>query len=518
MCFMRSLNFRDNVLWAICYRKGIDPVPPPIGLGELLKDQARALVSFINAWVHRFWPVADWPEWTLIVAFVPANHIVPYSAIPFAADGLPSEIDRTVKVYLCDPRTTPGDGLNTPFTLLPEGVHVGFMHGPEVWIKYQEPAPRFTSDEWDSSRTYSVGELSYSNVSGECYSSLSNNNKGNDPSFVDHGALKRYPVPPDPGPGPYPVPVPFDKRPGPAPMSLEVTQQWVASNPGAAGQNAIVKIDLNLCSPGPAPPDPVPNGVAFNVTVYDYATALAYNANYITAGSTPLATVITQLKTTLDGLLGALSYTITIDTTNHWIEISAARQFDVMPPPTNYIDSIVHYFKITQLQPYIPLIPSASTGVRKAIKVTLPTSQVLPGAQYIFKFIDQNQMVHAIAYTALSTDGPLQVLAGLMAAIAAAASSDTYFEDVASSIDTAGQSVTVSVGTPFTLDAVTIPSYPPAWVMIPFPEKLVDPVVRGVLSDWLKEEGQQDKGDDEEKNVPQEVQLKTAEFARAAMN
>ena len=53
---MRTANFRDDVLWAIAYKMGLDPEV------DLLKNQAYALASFINAYVRRLWDASDWPD------------------------------------------------------------------------------------------------------------------------------------------------------------------------------------------------------------------------------------------------------------------------------------------------------------------------------------------------------------------------------------------------------------------------------------------------------------------------
>src|SRR5262245_47359427 len=163
---MRTVKYRA-VLWGLCYKLGLDPAK------ELLVDQAEAFTSYINEWVRRVWDAADYYEWTLTEDRIPdTNHIVPYERSvlvdPPVGDGpsLPKPIDpmgRIFKVYLVDPATT-WMPVDTPFRLRPEGVHVGFEHGPVVWIKFAVVAPVFTSQVWRSDVTYLLDQLTYSPV------------------------------------------------------------------------------------------------------------------------------------------------------------------------------------------------------------------------------------------------------------------------------------------------------------------------------------------------------------------
>jgi hypothetical protein len=158
----RSVNFRDAVLWELARRVGLDPTT------ELLVDQARSFVGYINALVRKEWDAQDWPEWTDIAQFTPDNnHIVPYQLSVF-----PNQvIGRVWKMYLVDPNIFSGI-LSSPFFLRVQGVHCGFEHGTNVWLKYiVSPPPQFTSDEFDPTQTYNRGDLTYSPVDGETFMS-----------------------------------------------------------------------------------------------------------------------------------------------------------------------------------------------------------------------------------------------------------------------------------------------------------------------------------------------------------
>lgn len=165
---MRAVKYRD-VLWAIEYRMGLTPTV------DLFEPDAKALASYINVAVLRYYENSDFPEWTFTEPRTPVNHIVPYSESSL------KDIWRVLKLFLRDPNTSLPP-IDYPFRLLDSGIHVGFEHGPTVWLKYQTVPPMFTSDVWNVNSTYNLGDLVYSPVTGECYSSLVSGNQGNDPS------------------------------------------------------------------------------------------------------------------------------------------------------------------------------------------------------------------------------------------------------------------------------------------------------------------------------------------------
>src|SRR5207249_4180289 len=143
---MRVASYRDDVLWAIAYKLGLDP------LKEFLTDEGESIASYINAWVRRAWDSADFPEWATIKEFKPdANHMVFWRAFPIGAPE-PVVLSRPLKVYLVDPRLSPYP-IDIHFREWDEGLHVGFDHGATVFIKYLGRAPKFTSLKWDPNRS-----------------------------------------------------------------------------------------------------------------------------------------------------------------------------------------------------------------------------------------------------------------------------------------------------------------------------------------------------------------------------
>jgi hypothetical protein len=131
---MRTVNLRDDVIYAVARKMGFDP------LVSLQTDQAEAYVSFINAWVRRLYPAFDWPEWTFIEQRTPVNHYISWN------EAGKSVIGRVLAVYLRDPQTTNAIGLDAPGVRLEEsGVFCGFEHGTNVWLKYIKEAPEYSA-------------------------------------------------------------------------------------------------------------------------------------------------------------------------------------------------------------------------------------------------------------------------------------------------------------------------------------------------------------------------------------
>src|SRR5262245_13652628 len=117
---MRTANFRDEVLWAIAIKLGLDPRL------NLLPDHAEALVSFINGWVRRMYNYADFPDLTVIQQFEPdGNHMVGYEPPPEDSGNPFYSIWKVLKNYLLDPVTNNYQPIDYPFRLMENGVHVG---------------------------------------------------------------------------------------------------------------------------------------------------------------------------------------------------------------------------------------------------------------------------------------------------------------------------------------------------------------------------------------------------------
>jgi hypothetical protein len=163
---MRTANFRDDVLWALAYKAGLEP------RDDLSTDQATAYVSFINSRLRRAYEIIDTPEWTITEERTPdASHWVALEQTS------KTPIAHVFKVYLLDPDTTRGP-IETPFRLGDQGVHVGFEHGTTVFIKFNTRAPKFTSTLWLAETTYALGDLVYGSATGNVYSSAQGSNTG----------------------------------------------------------------------------------------------------------------------------------------------------------------------------------------------------------------------------------------------------------------------------------------------------------------------------------------------------
>ena len=178
---IRSVNFRDDVIFSIAFSLGLDP------RRDLVTDQVNAFVSYINRWVRRLCDKMDWPEWTVIEQRTPdVNHYVDFD------QSLQTPIGRVFKVYLADPDLNRGP-LDTPFKLSSKGIHVGFDHGSTVFIKFGKRAPSFTIIPYAGATTYAKDAVVFDPASGNCYVSLQAANTGNALTNAAFWALQPFP-------------------------------------------------------------------------------------------------------------------------------------------------------------------------------------------------------------------------------------------------------------------------------------------------------------------------------------
>lgn len=165
---MRTVNFRDDVLYALARKMGLDPT------SDLLSDQAITFTSFINTWVRKLYDRFDWPEWTIIEQRTPVARYVAWNQ---AGQNV---IGRVFKVYMADPQVN-NFPVDIAFKTNQSGIFCGFLvpaTGP-VWIKYIQPAPKFSAVPWLNTTTYGLGDLVYDPTSGNTYQSLQASNTGN---------------------------------------------------------------------------------------------------------------------------------------------------------------------------------------------------------------------------------------------------------------------------------------------------------------------------------------------------
>jgi len=169
---VRTVNFRDQVMYPIAYKMGIDPTV------NLQTDQAAAYASFVNIWVRRLLNF-DWPDYVNLDARTPggtSGHVVAFDQPNFPVIG------RVLKVYLQDPTTSRGI-TDTPFRLYSQGIFCGFEHGTQVWIKYIPLPPVYTWAPYDTTITYGLGALVYDSTAapagGNCYASAQAGNLNN---------------------------------------------------------------------------------------------------------------------------------------------------------------------------------------------------------------------------------------------------------------------------------------------------------------------------------------------------
>jgi hypothetical protein len=489
---MRVANFRDDVLWAIAHKTGIDPDITRNGQG-IMPDQADAWVSFINSWVRRLYPSADYPQWTPINQFnVSPNHIVSWNA--FTSDlNATVKIERVLKVYLVNPETT-WAAVDIPFRLTPQGIHVGYEHGSSVWIKYLATCPKFTAREWDANTTYALDQPTYSPRVGQCFRSKTSGNVGHDPSTS-------FSLPPG------------ADQPSPLPLPTEIISSLEPPNPGVAGQSQIVQILFPTSGSSgavlPVIPDPPPLNARFFVEVADVNGALVGNATSMANGTDTLDLILTDLTNQLISALTGFT-SVTADTDAFTIRIEDDSNFRVNQAFWGLFSKPNVALPVQQIQSYIPVIPPTD-GKPQVIQFPLSdnSDQVTPGATYTLNFIDTAGVVHSVTYLSQTTDGAIQILSGLITQLQNAAQSDPFLQTVSATLDTTTPSDLFATPTAISINATMMLPGSPWWELVLLPVDLVDGCVRGTVADHLKAEGQADKGAAEEQLVPTEIQSVT---------
>lgn len=472
---MRTVNFRDGVLWELARKIGLDPED-----NLFLTNEALALVTFINAWVGKMYDAEDFGELTKTERRVPVSHVVGYGNDPLLAppDVNATPIGRMLKAYLLDPATTRWP-VDTPYRLTENGVHVGFEHGPYVWLKFMPPAPTFTGDPWDSSRTYSKGELTYSPRSGECYTSKTNNNRGNDPS---------------------------GGRTEQRELTTELLQLAVLDDPGLPATQEVLAIGFIGLSVPPDPPNVPASGSIFHIIIQDGDGNILGDSFHTADGVETLGDVITAMATALDAAL-PVSFTVTPDTVNKVITIQAPSYFtagiafyEQFTP-----EFIYHPLRTKTEQTYIPAV-AAAAGSPQITQLTMVPDDAVPGAEYTLIFTDQSSVQHTLSYTAATTDVTGQVLAGIAAALDS--STDVFFDKVSFRVDPTTGILTITMRQIASIDVTMRPPGSTYWNLVPFPFVIAQAVVRGARADYLRENRQDDTAAQEEQAVPAELGIR----------
>ena len=391
---MRTIPFKE-VLWSIAYKLGLDPAV------EFLTDEGESLCSYINAWLRRSWDVQDFPEWTSIQEFAVAdNHMIPWRAFPVGAPE-PVELSRPLKVYLVDPHFSPYP-IDARFREWDEGLHVGFDHGATVWIKYMPLAPKFTSVKWDSGRSYAGGDLTYSPVTGECYSSLISGNLGNNPTIGFTTSL-----------------------------AAQVTQTAVPPEPGQDAQTEIIDA---FAYPQPVgdepdapPPTPPPAGTVFKLTVMDQAGVVTHgDVSYIVLAGDTFTAIVNALAAALTAAPGMAGFIVTPTPAAPKIRIEHSSDFQLANwYQTAPGSSFRRANKRVQVQTYIAAVPPVP-GLPQITQVTISQGQVKGCTTYTLIFRDPDDAgagdnfthaTHTASYYAEAGEGITQILNGLAAAI-----------------------------------------------------------------------------------------------------
>src|SRR4029450_736538 len=133
---MRAANFTWDLLIPMVQKMGITTD------NNLLVDLAKAYSAFINSAVKKLHDRFDFPDFVLLEQRPPdATHYSPWG------QATQKILHRALKVCQREPRVTIPQ-FEIPFRVDATGVHVGYDHGTNIWLKYMEPAPQCPGSIW----------------------------------------------------------------------------------------------------------------------------------------------------------------------------------------------------------------------------------------------------------------------------------------------------------------------------------------------------------------------------------
>lgn len=461
---MRTISFRE-ILWEVAYRMGLDPT------SDLLTDQAIALGLYINSVVRQEWHAADWPDWTYTQTRTPdTRHIVNFKAPLVEIPDVDSRIGRVLKVYLNDPEVVQPP-LEIAHRLTSDGVHVGFEHGTQVWVKFQPPAPYFSAFPWNGAVTYVKGAVVYSPVSGECYENKSNGNLNHNPAG--------------------------DRGIDPPPLSVEMLQQYRPDSPGFEEQSQITRIDVDF-------QDAHVLDSTSTITVQIGTGGIGFTpvtVNHIALSGETVADVVDALVAALSAAPSLSAFTITSDTgsTPPTITLEANLNFAVTQARMTVAHHEPVYFPVVALQTYTPPIPFVP-GQAQISQLKLSPTQALPGTTYNLLFHGLAGAQHLLSYVNPDRNSALEVLQGIVLQLQFLKHNDP--DPFWNYLNTILQPDTLTLlfvaYTQFSLDATMQPAGSPWWRLVHFPLALADSVIRGAKASMLSEQGQTDKANAEE--------------------
>ena len=153
----------------------------------------------------------------------------------------------------------------------------------------------------------------------------------------------------------------------------------------------------------------------------------------------------------------------------------------------------------TAAQPALP--PTA-----QVTQIYLQPGQLVAGSVWVITVIDADGSTHVATYQSAPSDGPTEIINGILAAFNPTPPDDCFNELVVTA-NYALRFITIVSAEPIAVQAsVTAPSDAASkWELVAFPYALAEPVIRGAYSDGLREAGQTDKGMAEEQGAVAEV-------------
>lgn len=451
---IRPLKFRE-VIWGVAHKMGwmTDCEPATGGPSD---DQFCELVSFCNAWIRRLWDMEDWEEWTRISEVKPdSDHFV-------------ANPGRVLRMFLVNPRLTPGLVEDAPFTMFESRVHCGFEHGTSVWLKYIQPPPMFTHEVWSQFTTYSIGSLVYSRTSGECYRSIADNNRGHDPA-------------------------PITLTGGRADLDVEVTQEFVAEVEPIPPVSEVWHVRVD----SPVHYDEEDTVYRFDVTDADGVHHVLTHT--IPPGGETLVQLTTGIIADFAGIADPYLNALAVSSddfgveTRLIIENTTARfsvRADVDPPSGPRVDlTLTHISTFHAGRAGQDMVPQLAVMTLDAQFELLPTTYTIRARE--------RDGQHQVGYTSERDEDLETTLTGIIGAINAAATGDPFWGEVIANPDADTNSIefltTETVEFRGTAEVQSDPNVGDQWEQVVFPQRIAEPVMNGMYQDALREEGQTDK-------------------------
>lgn len=151
--------------------------------GVLPETDAATWAGYIEDSLKEACETAFWPKLTITEARVPKSGLIAWEQ-----DG-ESRIGYVEGVYRTDP--TIGRAVRIPHVITPDGIKLPASYS-SVYLRYMEPAPLISSEEYDNDTPYLVDSVVLF-TDGHCY--LAQRNTTGEPPDANPDSWKKQPIP-----------------------------------------------------------------------------------------------------------------------------------------------------------------------------------------------------------------------------------------------------------------------------------------------------------------------------------